>query len=124
MYIGQSHTLSLAGVKTQDHFPGDTLSSVSHRDFRHAFHAVGTDGDMAGAGPVPAVADCVFHQRLEDEGGNLAVEIVLHIQLHNQLFFKPRLLQFQVTGHMVQLCVKAQHVLVVFQGLAVVGGEG
>ena len=79
MYIGQSHTLSLAGVKTQDHFSGDTLSSVSHRDFRHAFHAVGTDGEMAGAGPVPAVADCVFHQGLEDEGGNHAVDVLLHI---------------------------------------------
>ena len=79
---------------------------------------------MAGAGPVPAVADRVFYQGLEDEGGNLAVEVVLHIQLHNQFFLKPRLLQFQLTGHMVQFCVKAQHVLVVFQGLAVVGGEG
>ena len=67
-----------------------------------------------------AMVEGIFHKRLQDKRGQDAIQLLLNIKFHSQLFFKAGLLQLEIVHYLIQLCGKAYHVLFILQGLPIV----
>ena len=93
---------------------------IRHSDDRRILLCLRADVYNAEAPFIHAIAHRIFHKRLQDKRGQDAIQLLLNIKFHSQLFFKAGLLQLEIVHYLIQLCGKAYHVLFIRQGLPIV----
>ena len=83
-------------------------------------HTPGDDLHISDSIRSISVADRIFHDRLKNERRDLTGKSRLHLNVYPEFFLKPCLLDLQIRPDMADLRIKIQHVLIIFQCLAVV----
>ena len=66
---------------------------IRHSDDRRILLCLRADVYNAEAPFIHAIAHRIFHKRLQDKRGQDAIQLLLNIKFHSQLFFKAGLLQ-------------------------------